>query len=464
MIAEITTKIWAQTALLTDGWQSNVLISIDQQGNIVNTAANQVTIPDDCTRVNGTLIPGITNLHSHAHQRAMAGLAEKMTGGPNQKDSFWSWRSIMYHYLEKIDADDIHVIASQLYLEMLKCGYTGVAEFQYLHHDPAGNPYQNRAEMTLQCMQAANQLGIAFTALPVLYQFGGFGSVDATPGQKRFLNSANEFIEIVELLEKPVQQSANDSLGIAPHSLRAVDETLLSNVLGHCRDIKVIHIHVAEQLKEIEDCLDWSQQRPVEWLFNHVDVNEKWCLIHATHMTENETLDLANSGAVAGLCPTTEANLGDGLFNASSYFSNQGRWGIGSDSHISISPVEELRWLEYGQRLISHQRNVLNAHEQASTGTHLYQHACQGGAQATARLTGKIQSGYRADFIALDNGHPRLYGRQSNDLIDSWIFSGNDNPVKEVFVGGKKIISEGRHYDEERINDTFKTTIDQLAG
>lgn len=260
------------------------------------------------------------------------------------------------------------------------------------------------------------------------------------------------------------QSCANTSLGIAPHSLRAVDETLLNSVLGHCPDIDVIHIHVAEQLKEIEDCLYWSGQRPVEWLFEHFQVNEKWCLIHATHMSEKETAQLASSGAVAGLCPTTEANLGDGVFNARDYFSHKGKWGIGSDSHISVSPVEELRWLEYTQRLVTHQRNVLNSKSIPGTGSNLYQQACAGGAQATARLTGKIQAGYRADFVVIDNRHPRLYGRQQNDLIDSWIFSGNDNPVTEVFVGGVKVIADGHHEDEQRITAAFQTTLDQLAG
>ena len=464
MTTEIKTSIWAEQALLASGWQNNVMINIDRQGNILSAKANQAADTSECTRVKGALIPGITNLHSHAHQRAMAGLAEKMTGNASQKDSFWSWRSIMYHYLEKIDADDIHAIASQLYLEMLKNGYTGVAEFQYLHHDPKGKPYKNRAELTLQCMQAALEIGIAFTALPVLYQYGGFGSIDATPGQKRFLNNADEFTQLVESLRKPVLQSNNATLGIAPHSLRAVDEELLTNVLNQCPDIDVIHIHVAEQLKEINDCLNWSQQRPVEWLLNHFSVNDKWCLIHATHMDETETSRLASSSAVAGLCPTTEANLGDGFFNAPQYFSNNGHWGIGSDSHISISPVEELRWLEYGQRLLSHQRNVLNTQNQPATGAHLYQQASNGGAQATARLTGKIQSGYRADFVVIDNHHPRLYGRKKDDMIDSWIFSGNDNPVTDVFVGGSRVIADGQHENEAQINKTFKTTVDQLAG
>ena len=463
MNAKIIQSIWAKQALLSTGWENDVLISIDHQGNIVSIDMDQCASGDECFRVTGALLPGITNLHSHAHQRAMAGLAEKSCTGVDNRDSFWSWRSVMYHYLEKIQADDIHTIAAQLYLEMLKCGYTGVAEFQYLHHNPDGKPYRNRAELTLQCLHAAGELGIAFTALPVLYQYGGFGSRQAADGQKRFLNDADEFLSIIESLTQVIQASENTSLGIAPHSLRAVDETLLRTVLGQCENIDIIHIHIAEQLKEVDDCLDWSGQRPVEWLLNHFQLNEKWCLIHATHMTRQETTQLAASKAVAGLCPTTEANLGDGLFNAVDYFQSDGRWGIGSDSHISVSPAEELRWLEYGQRLATHRRNVLSTPSTPSTGRHLYQQACSGGAQATGRLTGRIQAGYRGDFIAIDNDHPRLHGRSGNDLIDSWIFSGNDNPVTDVFVGGTHVIKDGRHENEAQIIADFKNTLNQLA-
>lgn len=464
MNASVTNAVWAEQALLAGGWEQNVLISVDLQGNITRTAVNQRPPAKDCTHLEGTLIPGITNLHSHAHQRAMAGLAEKATPGGENRDSFWSWRRAMYHYLEKIEADDIRAIAAMVYLEMVKCGYTGVAEFQYLHHDPQGKPYENKAELSLQCLQAATDIGIAFTALPVLYQYGGFGSAHAAPAQKRFLNDADGFLRIVESLRKAIQLSDNTSLGIAPHSLRAVDEALLQDVLDQLPDADVVHIHAAEQHKEIEQCLQWSGQRPVEWLLNHFNLNEKWCLIHATHMNVWETAQLARSGAVAGLCPTTEANLGDGIFNTQQFFSLDGNWGIGSDSHISISPVEELRWLEYAQRLISKRRNILNSNDMPSTGTYLYRQACHGGALATGRLTGRIQAGYRADFVVIDTLHPRLYARSQNDLMDSWIFSGNDNPVTDVFIGGTRVITDGQHGDEQRIRTAFQATIDRLAG
>jgi formimidoylglutamate deiminase len=455
-------SIWIRNALLSDGWASNVLIDIDHSGTIIRA------LPEQKPKINseilyGALIPGITNLHSHAHQRAMAGLAEKSSRAQNSNDSFWTWRKVMYHYLEQIEPDDIYAIANQLYIEMLKFGYTGVGEFQYLHHDVSGKPYQDRAEITKQCLYAAQNTGIAITALPVLYNFGGFGSQATSAGQKRFLNDADGFIKIVDSLAAQITGSDNVSLGIAPHSLRAINRELLQQVLSGCQ-YDAIHIHVAEQLKEVEDCLAWSKQKPVEWLFNHFDVDHSWCLIHATHMTSEETLKLAHSGAVVGLCPTTEANLGDGFFDVEHYFSARGRWGIGSDSHISISPVEELRWLEYGQRLLSNQRNVINSEFLSSTGAFLYLNALDGGAQATARATGKIKAGYRADFIVLDTDHPRLCGRQENDLIDSWIFSGNENPVKDVFVGGVKVITDGVHPKQETIIKQFNSTIARLAG
>ena len=458
----LTSSVWARNALLSDGWVSNVLIAIDHSGTIISAEAKQKP-RENSEILNGALIPGITNLHSHAHQRAMAGLAEKSARAQNHKDSFWSWRRVMYHYLEQIQPDDLYAIANQLYLEMLKFGYTGVGEFQYLHHDTNGKPYQDRAEITKQCLYAAQNTGIAFTALPVLYGFGGFGSQAASSGQKRFLNDADGFINIVDSLATEITGSGNASLGIAPHSLRAISRDLLQTVINGC-DFDVIHIHVAEQKKEVEDCLAWSKQKPVEWLFNHFNIDRAWCLIHATHMTREETNKLARSGAVAGLCPTTEANLGDGFFDVEHYFPAQGRWGIGSDSHISISPVEELRWLEYGQRLLSNQRNVINPEAESSTGAYLYLNALAGGAQATARSSGKIKAGYRADFIVLDTVHPRLYGRQENDLIDCWIFSGNENPVKDVFVGGVKVITDGIHQKQESINLQFQSTITRLAG
>ncbi|MEM7561808.1 MAG: formimidoylglutamate deiminase [Pseudomonadota bacterium] len=457
----MTQTLWAKSALLADGWADSVQIEIDDYGDIAS-------IITDCAENVGekhnVLIPAIPNVHSHAHQRAMSGLGERAgQSGDAAKDSFWTWRKTMYHYLERIEPEDLYHISAQLYLEMLKSGYSCVGEFQYLHHDRIGKPYANRAEMSLQCCEAAKQVGLGFTALPVLYRYGGFGSQNPLDGQKRFINDADAFIDIVQELQAVTRQDLNASVGIAPHSLRATSQSLLQAVIDGCEDLAAIHIHIAEQTKEVEDCLAWSEQRPVEWLFNHFDVDSNWCLIHATHMTSDETQNMAERECVAGLCPSTEANLGDGFFNLLEYQSSNGRWAIGSDSHISIDPVEELRWLEYGMRLKSRHRNLLSDVQTPNTGQFVLQQALAGGAQACGRKIGCIETGYRADFLVLDTDHPRLYGREYNELIDSWIFSGNQSLVRDVYVGGKHVIQDGHHIHEESIASNYRATLDKLA-
>jgi formimidoylglutamate deiminase len=408
----------------------------------------------------GPVIPGIPNLHSHAHQRAMAGLAERAS---QNGDSFWTWRETMYHYVNRINPDQLEAIARQLYVEMLKAGYTSVAEFQYLHHDPSGAHYENPAHMTLQCLHAACETGIGFTALPVLYQHGGFGSKPAGDGQRRFINDVATFLEIVERLFEAAGSNPNLAVGVAPHSLRAVNTESLVALLDACGGrVAAVHIHIAEQRREVEECLAWSGQRPVEWLLNHVDVDAHWCLVHATHMKPEETRALAVSGAVAGLCPTTEASLGDGLFDARGYLAAHGCWGIGSDSQISVSPVEELRWLEYGIRLNDGIRNALATTATPNTGQAILEAALKGGARACGRPTGAIARGRRADFVVLDGEHPRLYTRRHASLVDSWIFSGNDNLVRDVFVGGTQVIADGRHRLEEGIARDYRRALDQL--
>jgi formimidoylglutamate deiminase len=454
----MTSRIWAASALLHDGWASSVEIDIDANGDISNIST--ATPYADGDRVE-LLIAAIPNVHSHAHQRAMAGFGER---AGDSADSFWTWRKVMYHYLERIQPEHLTHIAAQLYLEMLKAGYGCVGEFQYLHHGLDGKPYENPAEMSLQCLQAARQVGIGFTALPVLYRYGGFGSADPLDGQKRFLNDADGFTDIVHRLQAASAGDGNCSVGIAPHSLRAIDRELLNEVIGSLDGLAAIHLHIAEQTKEVDDCLAWCDQRPVEWLYDHFEVDQKWCLIHATHITDTETLTMASSGCVAGLCPTTEANLGDGFFNAAEFFAHQGAWAIGSDSHISIDPVEELRWLEYGMRLQTRRRNVLVSPTMTNTGRNLLDGALAGGARACGRNIGRIEAGQRADFVVLDHNHPRLYGRSQDDLLDSWIFSGNENLVRDVYVGGNKVIDNGHHANEEEIARNYRATLDQLAN
>jgi len=457
------TQLFAPQALLSSGWALDVLIEFSADGDIVEITAE--ADPGEAPRAAGPVVPGMPNLHSHAFQRAMAGLAEHTSGGD---DSFWTWREVMYRFLERLSPDQVHDIAAQLYIEMLKQGYTAVGEFHYLHHDPHGRPYANSAEMSIQVVSAALEVGIGITHLPVLYCFGGFGGAETGPGQRRFLNTPDELLEIVKTVGDHFPGDTQVRVGIAPHSLRAVTpETLFDAVagIGALDREAPIHIHIAEQVREIEDCLEWSGQRPVQWLLDHAEVDDHWCLVHATHMTDPETASLAKSGAIAGLCPTTEANLGDGLFQAPLYLQAGGHFGIGSDSHISISPVEELRWLEYGQRLAHRRRSLLTDVPHASAvGAGLYRMAVAGGAAALGRPIGALAPSYRADLVVLDAEAPVLYGKAEDRILDAFVFAGNQNLVRDVMVGGEWRVREGRHLQEEAVLQNFRSALARLAA
>lgn len=451
------TSLICDEILLADGWACDVVLEIDGAGWLA--AVRPAAAGDKGDRIAGPVIPGMPNLHSHAFQRAMAGLGER--AGPTD-DSFWTWRQVMYDFVGKLGPDAMEAIAAQLYVEMLKAGFTAVGEFHYLHHDPSGRPYADPAELTHRVIAAARRTGIGITHLPVLYAHGGFGGQPAADGQRRFLNDADGFFRIVDAAFAEADGDPQIAVGIAPHSLRAVTPDLLSEALRMMdeRDTSApVHIHIAEQTKEVDDCVAWSGARPVDWLCDNTDVNGRWCLVHATHMTEGETMRLATSGAVAGLCPTTEANLGDGLFPAPAYLQAGGRYGVGSDSHISVSPVEELRWLEYGQRLVARARNLLLGGDGTSVGAALWRAAAAGGAQALGRKIGRIAAGCRADLLVLDRDHPILAGRAGDTLIDALVFAGNANPVRDVMVGGHWVVRDGHHPDEDKIAADYRSAI-----
>ena len=454
--------LYCDSALLPQGWARQVVIRIDARGDIreVRSDADPEILERPARHLAGCLLPGMPNLHSHAHQRAMAGLAER---AGFSEDSFWTWREAMYRFVSRMQPRQLQAVAAQAYLEMLEAGYTAVAEFQYLHHDPQGRPYAQRAEMSLRVLAAAREAGIGISVLPVLYRYAGFGGAPADPGQRRFLNDSAGFLEIHRQLAAALIRGGNEVLGIAPHSLRAVSAELLGEVLNALagQDRYPVHIHIAEQSAEVEACRDWSGRPPVAWLLEHFAVDHHWCLVHATHMHPDERSALAGSQAVAGLCPVTEANLGDGLFEMREFLDAGGRFGIGSDSQISISPVEELRWLEYGQRLAGQSRNALVQAGQSS-GRRLYERALAGGAQASGRALGSIAPGCRADLVVLDTDHPALYGRREDALLDSWIFSGNASPVREVWVGGVQRVSAGRHVHGDGITARYRETVDEL--
>ena len=408
-------------------------------------------------RIAGLVVPGIANVHSHAFQRAMAGLAER--AGP-EGDNFWRWREVMYRFLGTLTPDDVQAIAAQLYVECLQQGYTAVAEFHYLHNAPDGIPYADPAELSWRIAAAAEAAGIGLTLLPVLYRHGGFGAAPPTPGQRRFLLDPDAYARLLQMLSGRVK------LGVAPHSLRAVvpdDLARAISLAGSLGPATPIHIHIAEQTGEVADCIAWSGARPVRWLLDHAPVDARWCMIHATHVDEAERGGIAGSGAVAGLCQTTEANLGDGVFPLRPYLAEGGRFGVGSDSNVGTSPIEELRWLEYVRRLESRARNVSETRPGASVAASLLTRAAAGGAQALGRDAGDIAAGRLADLVVLDSDHPALAGRRGLSLLDAWVFSGNSTPVRDVMVAGRWVVRDGRHPRGAEIASAFGRTMRKLA-
>jgi formimidoylglutamate deiminase len=452
---------FADHALLPSGWAARVRFDVDEAGDIA--AATPDSSAGGAERLQGVAVPGMPDLHSHAFQRAMAGLAER--AGP-EGDSFWSWRDVMYRFLARLSPDDIEAVAAQLYVELLKHGYTAVAEFHYLHNDPAGGAYENRGELADRILAAAGATGIGLTLLPVLYQTSQFGGKAPTEGQRRFTLPTDEFLALVEKLLHRHRRDRQVRIGIAPHSLRAVPPEPLRDAvkaLGALDANAPIHIHAAEQTKEVQDCIAWSSKRPVEWLLANAGLDRRWCLVHCTHMTAEETRGLAESGAVVGLCPTTEGNLGDGVFPLPAFLESGGRFGIGTDSNVATSPVEELRWLEYVQRLVARARNLTEKTVGAATGANLYRRALAGGAQALGRPIGALARANRADIVVLDPAHPALLGRSGDTLLDSWIFSGNANPVRDVMVGGHWVVRDGIHPHEEQALADYRRAVARLG-
>ncbi|MFA9218954.1 MAG: formimidoylglutamate deiminase, partial [Sphingomonadaceae bacterium] len=402
-------------------------------------------------------LPGMINLHSHSFQRALGGRTEKAGDGP---DSFWTWRDLMYRFARNITPEHIEAIAAQLFSECLRHGYTSLCEFHYVQRAPDGSLYPRVAETAERVIAGARLAGIGITMLPVLYSYSGFGAQPLKPEQCRFKTDAQDVLAIIAALE-PLRDGQTE-VGVAPHSLRAATVEQIRTVLEVLPAQRPVHIHIAEQQGEVRQSLDWSGRRPVQWLLENIEVDQRWCLIHATHLLDDEVAGMARSGAVAGLCPTTEANLGDGLFPLEPYLAAGGRFGIGSDSHISHSAVEELRWLEYGQRLQQQRRNIAVSAQQRNVGDFLWQGALQGGAQAAGRPVGALAPGKRADVIVLDDAHPMMFGLALDEVLGSFVFSGNDNLVRDVLVGGQWVVRDGRHVAQAAIAARFRQTLAEL--
>ncbi len=454
-------SLFAAKALLPEGWARDVRVGYDD-GRIVAVEVEALPAAGDRRLDGRVLLPAPANLHSHAFQRAMAGMTERRGDGPSG-DSFWTWRELMYRFLERLSPDDVEAIAAFVQMELLEAGYAAVAEFHYLHHAPGGVAYAEPAELAHRIAAAAAATGIGLTLLPVLYTQGGCDGRPLEGGQRRFGSDLDGFARLVDGAERGLRALPTDArLGIAPHSLRAVapdDVTALTAL----RPGVPFHLHAAEQLREVAEVQAHLGTRPVDWLLERQPVDASWCVIHATHLTPGETARLAASGAVAGLCPLTEANLGDGVFPAKAYLAADGRIGLGSDSHIRIALAEEVRTLEGNQRLLHGRRNVL-ARPPHSTGRTLFEAVCQDGAQALGRASGRIEVGCLADLLTLDAAHPHLAGLEGDALLDAWLLAGDDRLVREVWSAGRSMVEAGRHRDRARIEADYLRCVRGLRG
>ena len=452
-------KLFAADALLPEGWTRNVAVTVGADGMIAQVETGAAAT--GAAAVSGPLVPGMPNLHSHAFQRALAGRTGRASADASAADSFWTWRAAMYAFLDRVDPDAFEAIAAQSFVEMLKAGYTAVAEFHYVHHDARGGAYANPAELAQRIAAAAQRAGIELTLLPVFYAHSGFGGAPPVPGQRRFVHTPDSFGRLLEALAAGAA-ARRYALGVALHSLRAVTPDELAAIVALAPAGAPVHIHAAEQLQEVSDCVAALGCRPVEWLLHNAGVDARWCVVHATHLTSDESRRLAASGAVAGLAPSTEADLGDGVFPARGYVESGGTLGIGSDSNTVIDPYAELRQLEYSQWLVRLERNVL-ARRDVPVGQFLYTLAAGGGARALAQPIGAIARGRRADFVVLDADDPALVSQAVGDALDAAIFGPCRRPVRDVIVGGRWVVRDGRHQDERAVLEGYRAALARLA-
>jgi formimidoylglutamate deiminase len=450
-------NLWFASALLPDGWATGVRLTA-ADGRIERIESG--TAPSDTDERHSVGVPGIPNVHSHAFQRGLAGLTERR--GPTG-DSFWTWRELMYRFVERLEPEGLEAIAALVYAEMLEGGFTHVGEFHYLHHDRDGAHFANPGELAGRIAAAAEETGIGLTLLPTFYAHSGFGGAAPTVRQRRFINDVESFARIVEASRSAVRGLPGAAVGVAPHSLRAVTPEELSGVVKVAEG-GVIHIHIAEQTKEVQDCIGWSGRRPIEWLLENQRVDERWCLVHATHATDTEVSGMVASGAVVGLCPVTEANLGDGIFPAQAFLEQGGRFGVGSDSNVLIDGAEELRILEYSQRLAHRARNVLACAEGSSTGRSLFDAAVSGGAPILDFQAVGLKVGAMADVVSLSSEHPALAERHADEILDSWIFTGGRAVVDCVWRAGVKVVINGRHQRRDALLARYRRTLKSLLA
>ena len=452
----INKHIFAKKALLPNGWSNNVIIEIDQSGLISDVTENN-NHKVDAYLNEEIILPAMNNLHSHSFQRAMAGLTEARS--PQGNDNFWSWRNLMYQFLDVLTPEEIYSITLFSQMEMLQSGYVGVGEFHYLHNQIGGTKYDNIAELSEKVLEASEESGISICLLPVIYERGGCDNRELEGGQLRFHNNIDTFEELYNQIKVFLSKNENFSLGVAAHSLRAVKNETLNKIIDLTNG--PIHIHAAEQVKEVEEIKSFYKMPPVEFLIENFDINKRWCLIHCTQMSELETELLSKSGAVAGLCPVTEANLGDGIFNGFQYNEGKGFYGIGTDSNINISLTEELKTFEYSQRLLNKKRAVIS-NQKKSTGRKLFDDCLEGGARALQINNGKIQKGFNADLISLPNANNELDGLEDDKILDYWIFASSKNYVQKLWNKGKCLVENGKHLNFDDIQSNYRKTIKNL--
>jgi formimidoylglutamate deiminase len=479
-----------ESALLPRGWVRNARVSVDDDGVIAridlpaadpagatrdsgdSAAAHDSGATVDpaaahayAEQIRGYVIPGMCNAHSHAFQRGMAGSAEFRLSA---RDSFWTWRQAMYALANRISPEELKVLAAQLFVEMLKSGYTGVAEFHYIHRRLDGATYAGANALWDAVTAAAEEAGIALTFLPTLYQTGDFGAAPPKREQLRFALETDEFLRAVDarLRGSPLLNSRLNRTGAAFHSLRAVPLPVLGEAVRALRGMAgdlPLHIHVAEQMKEVEACIAHTGRRPVDLLLGTGLVDRHWCLVHATHSTAAELEAIAATGASVCVSITTEANLGDGFFDAARFLKLGGRLCVGSDSQSTVSPAEELRWMEYQARLRKRRRAVLADRHETHVGTRLWAGAARDGARAIGQPAGVIEVGARADWVVLDGDHPSLVGTAADGALDHLIFAGAGAAIRDVMVGGRWAIKAGRHALEDALAAPFQTLMRGLT-
>jgi len=443
-----------ESALLPDGWADDVRLHV-AGGAFVRIERGVPREPgDECAALG---LPGLPNLHSHAFQRALAGLSEARG---HTQDSFWTWRELMYRFVAQLTPEAVEAITAQAYVEMLEAGFTRVGEFHYLHHGADGRPYADPAELTARIAAAAEQAGLGLSLLQVFYAHSGFGAAPPQPQQRRFVHDLDSYTRLLERSREILGRLDHARLGVAPHSLRAVTPEELAQVCA-LAGAAPIHLHIAEQQREVDECLAWSGRRPIAWLLDAQPLDARFCLVHATHASEDELARLGRSGAVVGLCPITEANLGDGTFAAHEFAAAGGDYGVGSDSNVLISATEELRLLEYGQRLKQRARNLLASTEHLHTGRALFERAVRGGARALGVPPG-FQPGAPADAVALDLEHPQFAARTRDSLLDSWIFSAGPGCIDRVWCRGTRVVERGRHVRRSQIAARYRATLEAL--